>query len=59
MELLIEEFFFHFPLILSLIVQSKLSIDSSKGIYSIYLFKFPYLIINIIIHDVLTTNQLN
>ena len=37
MELLIEEFLIHFPLILSLILQSKLSIESSKGIYSIIL----------------------
>ena len=32
MELLIEEFLIHFPLILSLILQFKLSIESSKGI---------------------------
>ena len=37
MELLIEEFLIHFPLILSLTLQSKLSIESSKGIYTIYL----------------------
>ena len=59
MELLIEEFLIHFPLILSLIKQSKLSIESSKGIYSIYLFPFPFLIINIITNDFPTTNQLN
>ena len=59
MELLIEEFLIHFPLILSLIKQSKLSIESSKGIYSIYLFSFPFLIINIITNDFPTTNQLN
>ena len=59
MELLIEEFLIHFPLILSLILQSKLSIESSKGIYSIYLFSFPFLIINIITNDFPTTNQLN
>lgn len=59
MELLIEEFLIHFPLILSLIIQSKLSIESSKGIYSIYLFTFPFLIINIITNDFPTTNQLN
>ena len=58
MELLIEEFLIHFPLILSLIIQSKLSIESSKGIYSIYLFTFPFLIINIITNDFPTTNQL-
>ena len=59
MELLIEEFLIHFPLILSLILQSKLAIESSKGIYSIYLFPFPFLIINIITNDFPTTNQLN
>ncbi len=58
MELLIEEFLIHFPLILSLIYQSKLSIESSKGIYSISLFTFPYLILNIITNDFPTTNQL-
>merc|ERR1712024_169452 len=47
------------PLILSLIPQCKLSIESSKGIYSIYLFPFPFLIINIITNDFPTTNQLN
>ena len=50
---------FTFNLILSLIIQSKLSIESSKGIYSIYLFTFPFLIINIITNDFPTTNQLN
>jgi NADH:ubiquinone oxidoreductase subunit D len=59
MELLIEEFLIHFPLILSLILQFKLSIESSKGIYSIYLFSFPLVIINIITNDFPTTNQLN
>jgi len=59
MELLIEEFLIHFPLILSLILQFKLSIESSKGIYSIYLFPFPLVIINIITNDFPTTNQLN
>ncbi|MCP3669270.1 MAG: hypothetical protein GY814_02310, partial [Gammaproteobacteria bacterium] len=59
MELVIEEFLIHFPLILSLILQSKLSIESSKGIYSIYLFPFPFLIISIITNDFPTTNQLN
>ena len=59
MELLIEEFLSSFPLILTLIKQLKLSIESSKGIYSIYLFSFPFLIINIITNDFLTVNQLN
>jgi hypothetical protein len=59
MELLIEEFLIHFPFILSLILQCKLSIESSKGIYSIYLFTFPFLIINIITNDFPIVNQLN
>ena len=59
MELLIEEFLINFPLILSLTLQFKLSIKSSKGIYPIYLFSFPFLIINIISNDFLTINQLN
>ena len=59
MELLIEEFSINFPLILSLITRSKLSIESSKGIYPIYLFPFPFLIINIISNDFPTTNQSN
>ena len=48
MEWLIEEFLINFPLILSLISRFKLSIESSKGIYSIYLFSLviilPFLI---------------
>ena len=59
MELLIEEFLINFPLILPLIIQYKLSTKSSKGIYPIYLFPFPFLIINIIFNDFLTTNQSN
>ena len=59
MELLITDFLIHLPLILPLINQFKLSIESSKGIYPIYLFPFPFLIINIITNDFPTTNQLN
>ena len=59
MELLIEEFLISFPLILSFINELKLSIESSKGIYSIYIQSFPYLTINIISNDYLTINQLN
>lgn len=36
-----------------------MSIESSKGIYSIYIQSFPYLTINIISNDYLTINQLN
>ena len=59
MELLIDDFLIHLPLILPLINQFKLSIESSKGIYPVYLFPFPFLIINIITNDFPTTNQLN
>lgn len=59
MELLIEEFLINFPLILSLIINFKLSIESSKGIYSIYLFTFPLFNINLISNDFPTTNQSN
>jgi len=59
MEIMIEEFLIIFPLILSLMNQLTLSIESSKGIYSIYLFAFPYVIINIITNDFPTTNQSN
>ena len=41
------------------IVKFKLSIEPSKGIYSIYLFCFPLLIINIITNDFPIINQLN
>ena len=59
MELLIEEFLIYFPLILVLIINYKLSIESSKGIYSIYLFSFPFIIISIISNDFIIINQLN
>ena len=45
MELSIEESLVHFPLILILILQFKLSIEPSKGIYPIYLFSSPFPII--------------
>ena len=59
MELLIEEFLINYPIILSLITQFKLSIESSKGIYSIYLSSYPLSTINIISNDFLIINQLN
>jgi NADH:ubiquinone oxidoreductase subunit D len=59
MELLIEEFLISFPLVLAFINEYKLSIESSKGIYSIYIQSFPYLTINIISNDYLSINQLN
>jgi hypothetical protein len=59
MELLMEDFLINFPLIITLILQSKLSTESSKGIYPIYSFPYPFLIINIISNDFPTTNQSN
>jgi NADH:ubiquinone oxidoreductase subunit D len=59
MELLITEFMIRFPFILSLINELKLSIESSKGIYSIFLFSYPFISSNIVSNDYLTLNQLN
>ena len=59
MEWLISEFLISFPFILSLINELKLSIESSKGIYSIFINSFPYWTTNIISNDFLTLNQLN
>jgi NADH:ubiquinone oxidoreductase subunit D len=49
----------HFPFILSLINELKLSIESSKGIYTIYPNCFPYYNTNIIPIDYPTINQPN
>jgi len=59
MELVIEEFLIQFPLVVSIIEQLKLSIESSKGIYSVYIFIFPYYTINVISNDYISINQLN
>ena len=59
MEILIEEFMVNFPVITSLIKINKISIESSKGIYSCLLFIFPLLIINIITNDFIVINQIN
>jgi NADH:ubiquinone oxidoreductase subunit D len=59
MELLITEFMIRFPFILSLINELKLSIESSKGIYSIFLFSYPFISSSIVSNDYLTLNQLN
>jgi len=42
MELLIYEFLITFPFLLSFLFVLKLSIESSKGIYSIFITAFPY-----------------
>ena len=59
MEWLISEFLLTFPFILSLINELKLSIESSKGIYPIFINCFPYWTTNVISNDFLTINQLN
>ena len=38
------------------VIPGRINSESSKGIYSIYLFSFPFLIINIITNDFPTTN---
>ena len=59
MEWLISSFLITFPFIQSLINELKFSIESSKGIYSIFINSFPYWTTNIICNDFLTLNQLN
>lgn len=58
MEIVIEDFLIH-NYILSLLHYNKLTIESSKGIYCIYISSYPILIINIISNDFPTINQLN
>ena len=52
-------FLITFPFILSLHISLKFSIESSKGIYSLFLNSFPYWTTYIICNDFLTLNQLN
>jgi len=59
MEWLISSFLITFPFIQSLINELKFSIESSKGIYSIFINSFPYWTTTIISNDFLTLNQLN
>ena len=59
MEWLISIFLITFPFILSLHISLKFSIESSKGIYSLFLNSFPYWTTYIICNDFLTLNQLN
>ena len=59
MELLIIEFLIQLPFILSLINELTLSIESSKGIYTIFIYSFPIISLNIILNDYLIINQLN
>lgn len=59
MELLISEFLVSFPLLHSFVDTLKLSIESSKGMYCIFMAAFPYLAVNVISNDFLAINQLN
>lgn len=59
MEWLISSFLITFPFIQSLINELKFSMESSKGIYSIFINSFPYWTTTIISNDFLTLNQLN
>lgn len=59
MELLIKEFLIQLPFILSLINELKLSIESSKGIYSIFIHSFPIISSSIVSNDYLTINCMN
>ena len=59
MELLIIEFLIQLPFILSQINEFTLSIESSKGIYTIFIYSFPIISSNIVFNDYLVINQLN
>lgn len=59
MELVINEFFIHYPLLLTSIHSVLISIESSKGIYSLLIYCFPFISINIISYDFICINVLN
>ena len=59
MELLIAEFLIQVPFILSFITELKFSIESSKGIYSIFIFSTPIISASIVSNDYLILNQVN
>lgn len=59
MELLIYEFLITFPFLLSFLFVLKLSIESSKGIYSIFIMAFPFWTTNIISNDYLALSTIN
>lgn len=59
MELIINDFFIHYPLVLSSIKLNLISIESSKGIYSLLFYCFPLLTSNIISSDFITINIVN
>ena len=59
MELLIIEFLIQLPFIQSLINELKLSIESSKGIYSTSIHSSLIIPSSIVSNDYSTSNQLN
>ena len=59
MELLIKDLLIIFSLIHSSITESYRSTESSKGIYSIYIYDFPYWILNIITNDFINLNYID
>ena len=59
MELIIKDFLTNFSLIQCFIIDLYSSIESSKGIYTIYIYSFPYFTVNIITNDFITLNSIN
>jgi len=59
MEYVIAEFLHFFPFMYSLFSCIKCSIESSKGLYSIFIHKFPFWTINIISNDFISISQIN
>jgi len=59
MELLIKDLLIKFSLINSSITESYRSTESSKGIYSIYIYDFPYWILNITTNDFINLNYID
>ena len=59
MEPLIKDLLISFSLIHSSITESYCSTESSKGIYSIYIYDFPYWILNIITNDFINLNYID
>ena len=59
MELLIAEFLIQVPFILSFISQLKFSIESSKGLYGLFIYSSPIVSSSIVSNDYLMLNVLN
>jgi len=59
MELVIEEFLQFFPFVYSSFGFSRVCIESSKGLYSLFLSNHPFWSINIISNDFLAITQLS